>query len=161
MAHFAGEHRSGLRIISRAGSWTRAGTGPETETVCPASSDGDVTRNIVGQSLDDARAQFHADWQVRLARRRRAVDRARRLVSLLHRITEWLLAAGALFGAISGVLLGLLSGQLPMLLDAMVLGALIGAGATLPLLLLVQLPAWALRWYAFRTEAAINSGQPL
>jgi hypothetical protein len=120
-----------------------------------------VTRNVQGHSLDDARAEFHAQWQVRLARKRRSVDRARRLVARLHRITELLLIAGALFGAAAGALLGLLSGQLPMLLDAAVLGAMIGSGATLPLLLLVQLPAWALRWYAYRTEASINSGQPL
>lgn len=155
MAQFAREHRLRVR------SFPRAARGPGTGTALPAASEAEVTRNIQGHSLDDARAQFHAQWQLRLARKQRAVDRARRLVARLNRITEWLLAAGALLGAITGVLLGLLSGQLPMLLDALVLGAMIGSGATLPLLLLVQLPAWALRWYAYRTEAAINSGQPL
>jgi hypothetical protein len=120
-----------------------------------------ATRNAAGQSLDDARAEFRASWQSKLERKQRAVARARAWVSALHRVTEVVLLSGGILGAAAGAALGLFSGNLAMFLEAGLLGAMIGCGATLPLAALLQLPAWILRWYAYRTETALQNGTPL
>lgn len=125
----------------------------------PATRSG-VSRNVSGQSLDDARDEFRAAWEVKLKRKQRNLARARRWIDTLNRITVVILIAGAILGSIGGSVLGVFSGNLAMFLDAVLLGAMIGCGVTLPWVLLVQLPACYLRWYAYRTEVSIQSEQP-
>ena len=146
------KRRPGLRQV-------RLGARPARHSPVPTSA-ATASRSVTGQSLDDARAEFRATWQRRLERKQRAVARARRWVSRLHRLTEVILLAGALLGAVAGAALGVFSGNLAMFLDAVLICAMVGCGAVLPLLLLVQLPAWCLRWYAYRTEASIQNGEP-
>lgn len=119
-----------------------------------------VSRNVSGQSLDDARAEFRAAWEVKLKQKQRNLAQARRGIDIINRITVVILMVGVILGAIGGSILGVFSGNLAMFLDAVLIGAMIGCGATAPLGILVQLPAWYLRWCAYRTEASIQNEQP-
>ena len=136
------------------------GTNSDTQPSPGLAAYSSVSRNVSGQSLDDARAEFRAAWEVKLKRKQRNLARARRWIGTINQITGLILIAGAILGSIGGSVLGVFSGNLAMFLDAVLIGAMIGSATTLPWVLLVQLPACYLRWYANRTEASIESEHP-
>lgn len=141
--------------------WSLArGTNRDTQVPPGLTTHSSVSRNVSGQSLDDARVEFRTAWEARLKRKQRNLAQVRRWIDTINRITVVILMVGVILGAIGGSVLGVFSGNLAMFLDAVLLGAMIGCGATAPLGILVQLPAWYLRGCACRTEASIKNEQP-
>lgn len=97
-----------------------AGAGPEL-------------RNVHGQSLDDARAAFRAEWQAKVDRKRheaaRAQEKARRWASAPQK----LLLGGAVLGGLGGVYLGVSTGAFRVLPALILALALSGCGLVIPL----------------------------
>lgn len=160
MSQGTGERRIRLRRHSLK-EWHPRVRVPTTEPGTDGRQVFPATRNPEGNSLDDARAEFRAEWDAQVARLERANARRRRGVEVLNYVTEIVLALGALLGILAGGALGVLSGNLAMFLEGVMLGALIGCGATVPVLLLIQFPAWVFRWQIHRAEALLRDGLPL
>lgn len=68
-----------------------------------------VTRNVHGQSLDDAQAAFRAEWEARLQEKRRQAERAKRWEAGCSSFCDWIYLRGLIFGGALGGLVGLLS----------------------------------------------------
>lgn len=96
----------------------------------------DVTRNAHGESLDDAREAFRAEWQAQIERKRQQAKGAAEGALFFHQASCVILggaaALGALFGCLPGFQWGGLSAALAMsVISALlaVLLALVPAGA--------------------------------
>lgn len=64
----------------------------------------DLTRNVHGESLDDARAEFRAEWQAKIERKREQAEQARRTFRYFQRgpgvISVIAAIGGAVFAAV-------------------------------------------------------------
>jgi hypothetical protein len=69
----------------------------------------DVSRNVHGQSLDDAQAAFRAEWEAGLQEKRRQAERARRREAGWSSFCDWIYLRGLILGGGLGGLVGLLS----------------------------------------------------
>lgn len=67
----------------------------------------DLTRNIHGESLDDARAEFRAKWQAKIDRKRQEAGEARRRAEWLARTKDVVSYHVPLIGAVLGLIVGL------------------------------------------------------
>lgn len=68
-----------------------------------------VSRNAHGQSLDDARQAFRAEWEAKIREKWEQADRGRRLVNWWHTATLRTLYGGAWTSFLLGMLLVLLT----------------------------------------------------
>lgn len=83
-----------------------------------------VSRNAHGQTLDDAREIFRAEWQAQIARKQHQAVRTRSLVIGMRRAAASMLIAGVSLGALLGCVLGFMMGNLPaLILSVFLLGA--------------------------------------
>lgn len=89
-----------------------------------------------GRRLDDARAEFRAEWQARIAETRDQAENARRAEERFRSSRKQLLAGGAGFGAYFLMLAGLLMRGIGGALLGVVWGAVAGWVAVVPLALI-------------------------
>lgn len=89
-----------------------------------------------GSRLDQARAEFRVAWQARIEATREQAEDARRAEERFRSSWGWLLAGGAGFGAYFAGLAVLLSGNLLAALLYLLVGAVAGWVATVPLALI-------------------------
>lgn len=85
-----------------------------------------VTRNPHGQSLDDAREAFRAEWEAKIREKQLAAEQARRSEEWFASSRPLFFAGGTGFGAFFAVPPGLLIGGLPGALTGAVGGAMLG-----------------------------------
>lgn len=101
----------------------------------PTTAEG-VTRNARGESLDDARETFRAEWQARLWANREQSEEARRAEKGWASFRERIFVGGVGFGAYFAGLAGLLTTGLPGVLIGTLAGAVLGWIAVIPLAVL-------------------------
>lgn len=115
-----------------------------------------VTRNARGQSLDDARETFRAEWQVKIDRKRHQAAWNRRRTGALVRASRLIRMVGFRMGAIIGALyLGQRFG-FAGLLDGLVRGACLGLLVSLSLAILCKVGADYWRRHAKRLEREVR-----
>lgn len=101
-----------------------------------------VARNPHGQSLDEARAAFRAEWQTKIERKQAQAVKARKLEKWYRQAPRRILIGGAVVGACLGALGGALQGILHDFLLGALLGGAYGFLTVLPLPLLTLLGQW-------------------
>lgn len=95
-----------------------------------------VTRNVHGQSLDDARETFHAEWQAQIEQKRELAKEAAAAALFFHQASRVILGGAASLGVLYGCLAGLERRDLSTTLATSMAAALIAV-------LLALLPALA------------------
>jgi hypothetical protein len=95
-----------------------------------------VTRNVYGQSLDDAQAAFRAEWAAGLQEKRRQAEGARRREVGWSSFCDWIYLRGLIFGGGIGGLVGLYHKSLWGALILAAGGALVAGLIVVPLLVL-------------------------
>lgn len=112
-----------------------------------------VTRNAHGQSLDDARAAFRAEWQAKIDRKREQAERAKRTaVLLLERVAELIVVGTTGFGVLLGCLIGFQRRDLATGLTMSFHAATIGVLLSVVLVGVTMLSSWFCRYQAERLE---------
>ena len=151
MPHDMGEETGRVRLLQElkrlSGEPERRGEVRPTPVV-------EVSRNADGQSLDDARREFRAAWQARVAEQRQRAAWARKRAAALRHMTRQLRTAGFLLGAVAGLLYGFGAHSLLRLLHGAFVGAVFGLIAVTPLLLLTEGSAGHWRERAEQLERA-------
>jgi len=150
MPHNPGDRASQLRQILLHQEQER-----QTRREYPVAEIGDaapVSRNVEGQSLDDARAAFRADWQAMVDRKLRRAAWARTRAAALSQTTGHLRIAGPALGAVLGALFLLGAHGFPQIIQGTLLGALFGFLAVIPLMLLTEASAGHWRQHAIELE---------
>lgn len=122
---------------------------------------GEVSRNADGQSLDDARQEFRAAWQAKVADQRQRAAWARKRSTALRHMTRQLRTTGLLIGAVAGLLYCF--GDQPVLrvLHGSFVGAMLGLVAVIPLMLLTEGSAGHWRERAEQLERAARQMEQL
>jgi hypothetical protein len=95
-----------------------------------------VARNAHGQSLDDVRETFRAEWQAKIERKREQATEAASAALFFHHASQVILGGAAALGVLFGCLSGFQQGGLSTALTTSVTAALIAV-------LLALLPAGA------------------
>lgn len=107
----------------------------DREQLARTTSAESVARNAHGQSLDEARESFRAEWQAKIDRKRQQAKEAAEGALFCYRTSRAILIGAASVGALCGGVMGLRSG-LPSALFTAISGALVAV-------LLALLPAGA------------------
>lgn len=107
----------------------------------------DLTRNVHGESLDDARAEFRAKWQAKIDRKRQEAGEARRRAEWLARTKDVVTYHVPLIGAVLGLIVGLVITLDNAAAGPVLLGVLFGfyAGKAIVLPLLAASRYWGKR----------------
>lgn len=151
MSHDVGEDTRRARLLREL---NRLAGEPERRMEAWEAPDVEVRRNVEGRSLDDARAEFRAAWERKVAAQRQRAAWARKRALALKQTTRQLRLAGLLIGAVSGLLYGFGVEDPLRLLHGAVLGAVFGLLAVSPLLLLMEGSAGHWREHAEQLERA-------
>lgn len=102
-----------------------------------------VSRSAEGERLDAARAEFRAEWQAKIDRKRGEVERARRREARCENFCDWIYLRGLVFGGGIGGLVGLLYRSLFGAIVFAAAGALAVGVIVVPLLVLgMACKAW-------------------
>lgn len=112
-----------------------------------------VTRDAHGQSLDDARETFRAEWQAKIGRKWDQAERAKRTaVLLLERVAELVVVGTTGFGVLLGCLIGFQRRDLATGLTMSFHAATIGVLLSLVLVGVTMLSSWFCHYQAERLE---------
>lgn len=115
-----------------------------------------VSRNAHGESLEDAREAFRAEWEAKLRKKKQAAAQARQKVERIAKTREAMLPGGLLLSACFGVLIGVLVMGFPGFAAGFLLGGLFGINIVIPPLLLCRGGEWFYRQRAERLEHEIR-----
>lgn len=111
-----------------------------------------VTRNVHGQSLDDARETFRAEWQAQIERKRELAREAASAALFFHQASRVILGGAASLGVLYGCRAGLQRGDLSTTLTTSVTAALIAVFLALVPAFVAFGCAWLLCTRAERLE---------
>lgn len=113
---------------------------------------GHVSRNAHGQSLDDAREAFRAEWQAKIERKRELAKEAAAAALFFHQASRVILGGAASLGVVYGCLAGLERRDLSTTLTTSVTAALFAVFLALIPALAAFGCAWLLCTRAERLE---------
>jgi hypothetical protein len=126
-------------------------THQDPEQLTQATAAKSVARNAHGQSLDDARETFRAEWQAKIDHKRQQAKRAANNATWCGELAARAALAGPAVGACLCALFGLLGGMAGFFMSLLI-GGLLGYIAVLPLLVLCYGTRWSCRWWVQRLE---------
>lgn len=114
-----------------------------------------ISRNVHGQSLDDAQAGFRAEWETKIWETRCQAEKAANTAICCGEMAEKIVTGGPAFGAYFGALIGVSRG-FAGLGTGLIFGCILGFIAVIPPALLAAGGRWFYSRQAERLERKLR-----